>query len=281
MDTSDKQSQRSSDSLFAERDVTHSVEAVKLCWEMEKTRRRRLLLRVVLPILLVIMVVSVYMLMRSDFGKQLFSGHSHSGGCCGSDTPGAENAADHQGPGRFEGYAGAKIKILAIIPGGTPRYGDFTRVLLDAVDNKPSEFHVQLVDLFDLNEDSAKELVGAYCTAIVINGQKEFAVSDGAGATRQVTFMENVNQNLSAQDLVTVLNQLHAEYYGPSAKPVVTLPEPQPEPVAEAEAAPRDPLPKVVPAHHVHDDDAADPAGAADGDVPVIRLPLPTMKARE
>ena len=49
MDTSDKQSQRSSDSLFAERDVTHSVEAVKLCWEMEKARRRRLLLRVVLP----------------------------------------------------------------------------------------------------------------------------------------------------------------------------------------------------------------------------------------
>jgi len=274
MDTSDKQSQRSSDSLFAERDVTHSVEAVKLCWEMEKARRRRLLLRVVLPIMLVVMGVAVYMLTRSEFGKQLFSGHSHSGGCCGSDGPMAENAADYKGPGRFEGYEGAKIKILAIIPGGTPRYGDFTRVLLDAIDNKPSEFHVQLIDLFDLNEESAKELVGAYCTAIVINDQREFTVPDGDGGTRAVTFMENVNQDLSAQDLVTVLNQLHAEHYGPSVKPVVTLPAREPEP----EAVKSDPLPKVVPANHVHDEGADE---AADGDAPVIRLTLPTMKAGE
>lgn len=186
----------------------------------------------------------------------------------------AENAADYKGPGRFEGYEGAKIKILAIIPGGTPRYGDFTRVLLDAIDNKPSEFHVQLIDLFDLNEESAKELVGAYCTAIVINDQREFTVPDGDGGTRAVTFMENVNQDLSAQDLVTVLNQLHAEHYGPSVKPVVTLPAREPEP----EAVKSDPLPKVVPANHVHDEGADE---AADGDAPVIRLTLPTMKAGE
>lgn len=282
MDTSDKQSQRTSDSLFSKHDVTRSVEAVKLCWEMEKARRRRLILRIILPILLFVLVAAAYSLMRSDFGKQLFSSHrhsdahDHSGACCDDDAHLAGGSCGCcQGPGRSEGYEGAKIKVLAVIPGGTPRYDDFTRVLLDAVDNKPSEFHVRLVDLFDLEEESAKELVGAYCTAIVINDQKEFTVPDGDGATRTVSFMENVNRNLSARDLVTVLNQLHAEHYGPSPKPVVTLPEPDPD---HHHADASEQLPKVVPANHTHDDDAE---RAADADLPVIRLTLPTMKARE
>ncbi|MGI5924229.1 MAG: hypothetical protein ACOX9E_09820 [Lentisphaeria bacterium] len=279
MDASDKQSQRSSDSLFSQHDVTRSVEAVKICWEMEKARRRRLILRIILPILLLALVATAYSLMRSDFGKQLFSSRSHSGDHrhSGSDADPVEGSCGCcRGPGRSEGYEGAKIKVLAVIPGGTPRYGDLMRVLLDAVDNKPSEFHVRLVDLFDLNEESAEELIGDYCTAIVINGQKEFTVPAGDGTTRTVSFMENVNQNLSAQDLVTVLNQLHAEHYGPSPKPVVTLPEPEPDPHAEAAASER--LPMVIPANHAHDDDAE---RAADADLPVIRLTLPTMKARE
>lgn len=277
MDASDKQSQRSSDSLFSQHDVTRSVEAVKICWEMEKARRRRLILRIILPILLLVLVATAYSLMRSDFGKQLFSSRSHSGACCNSDADPVEGSCGCcRGPGRSEGYEGAKIKVLAVIPGGTPRYGDLMRVLFDAVDNKPSEFHVRLVDLFDLNEESAEELIGDYCTAIIINGQKEFTVPDSDGGTRIVSFMENVNQNLSAQDLVTVLNQLHAEHYGPSPKPVVTLPEPEPDPHAEAAAGER--LPKVIPADHAHDDGAE---RAADADLPVIRLTLPTMKARE
>jgi len=244
---------------------------------MEKARRRRILLRVILPILLVVMGVAVYMLTRSDFVRQLFSGHSHSGGCCESgELMAGDGDGSFRGPGRFEGYEAAKIKILAIIPGATPRYGDFTRVLHDAIDNKPSEFYVQHIDLFDLNEESAAELVGAYCTAIVINGQKEFTVPDGKGGTRTVTFMENVNPDLSAPDLVTVLNQLHAEHYGPSAKPVVTLPEKEPD--AESEAVARDLLPKVVPADQAQTDTAAD---SADGAAPVIRLTLPAMKAGE
>lgn len=276
MKPSDNQTSRASDSLFAEADVTHSVEAVKLCWEMEKTRRRRLLLRVVLPLLLLLLVGGVYVLARSDVGKQLLNGqfgHSHAGGCCGSDVPADTTTAK---PGRFEGYDGAKIKILAVIPGGTPRYEDFNRVLFDAIDNKPSEFHLQLVDLFDLTEESAKELVGAYCTAIVINGQKEFPLPDDQGGTRTVSFMETVNPNLSALDLVAVLNKLHAEQYGPSSKPVVILPEKPQEHDHEAEAVKQDPLPKVVPANH-----DAEEGGDVDGAVPVIRLTLPTMKAHE
>ena len=73
-----------------------------------------------------------------------------------------------------------------------------------------------------------------------------------------------------------MLNQLHAEHYGPSAKPVGTLPAPAP--ALEPEAVKIDPLPKVVPANHVHDEGADE---AADGDAPVIRLTLPTMKAGE
>jgi hypothetical protein len=272
MDSSQKQTQRSSDSLFDERDVTHSVETVKLCWEMEKARRRRVLLRVLLPLLLLLLAAGLYLLMRADFGRQLFSRHKHSNGSCSSELP--DSTGDPlQGLGRKEGYDGAKIKVLAVIPGGTPQYADIMQVLRDAIDNKPSEFQVYFVDLFDLEEEDAEQLLGAYCAAIDINGQTEFTVPDEEGGTRSVSFLENINPKLSAPDLVTVLNQLHTQHYGPSLKPAVILPEKEPEPEGSA----REALPRVVPENHPPDEESA----AAESDVPVIRLPLPTMKADE
>lgn len=242
-------------------DILHSVATVEACWALEKARRRRLMLKYGLPA--VVLMTALALLAAWHFKVFPFA-----------EKPAWLTAPELPPEGdpaalveRTEGNPEAKIKIVVTRPAGRGLDENVSRILHEAIDVKPSEFHLEYHLADKLPKEEREALMEYEGHSISINGKTSFAFGDPSRPDRSVSLMGHSPMFFTPQDLLEVINLVHREVYGPTEKPVLDMEALGLAPAAEPASAPgHDPLPKIVV------------EGGEQGD---IKLRLPEIKVEE
>lgn len=251
-------------SLFSAEGAGRAAELLRRQQALER-RRRRLLVRVGLPLLLLLLLASGWLLRRPirailtyqpiDYAAlQLEQSEALEREQSAAPTAAQLDEADKAT--QVYGNPEARLVITMRFESEFMSPEGLIALAQDAVASKPSEICLRLAFRPPLaGEAEAGELA--------VNGERTAFVPETSGGRREVVLVPHMRE----EDFAAVLDAMHAEIYGRVAQPLrVALPESlQERRRRQAEAA----LPAVVPKHQA--ETAA--AEAAEGRQPALVLP--------
>lgn len=254
------------ESLFGEHDVRHSVKTVEACWGEEMKRRRRLMLKTVLPLVVVVVcswLGTAWKCKWFPFQEEVD---------WESVMEEKDKAAMNARPRKTYGFQEAKVRVKIITrdPAGMLP-PDLEGILQEFYDTRPSEFYVELWVITDLTRAKQEELKG---TDIIMffNDKPEMLLEDGS----TVKTIGDIPDMPKPKAIAYALNAMHKTAYGDD-KPVVDYAKYQADKERELKALKahktRD-LPDVVAPG---DMESTEGGNAADEEKPIV-LPLPKLK---
>lgn len=241
---------RSSGSLFSSNtntptdDVRHDINTVHGAWSHESRRRTRRALVFLIPGFIIALGIYAFLAYNCDDipGYEIFHPIPE---------PPQNSILDLGGetytvPANSFGFPEAKVKI-SLVASLAPE--KLLKILHMAVDDKPSEIFVELVDTKDVPQDELGRLRDNDSCRLTINGQTQFTL--GTGKDAQTIYIDlPIDAGYRPVDLQAVIRQVHEKEYGPTPYPVF---RPVNADVTKAEA-------KLGDGHshgdgHHHDDD--------------------------